>query len=717
MTCGYRGCCRLVLLGAVAGLFGCARPAVDRALEGVVFHVAPDGDDDGDGTAERPFASLERARDAVREWRRQAVAPPPGGLRVVLRGGLYPRQTSFQIGAEDSGTAESPVVYMAAPGERVVLSGGASLASVSFVPVRDAAVLGRVICPDARTRLLQCDLRALGIEDYGTLARRGFSLGVPLPPLELYLDGKRQTLARWPNEGVARIGKVVDSGPKPGDDDYQERGGTFHYTFDRPELWTGAGDIWLNGVFSKDWVWSFNRVAEIDPEAKTITFRHGEVSGILNWNQDFFHAENLLEEIDQPGEYYLDRETGLLYLLPPVGFGPETEISVTLLREPLFRLEEASHVEISGFVMELGRDVAARVAGGEGVRFRHCEIRHFGRGGIMLHGTDHAVESCHLHRLGHTPVRLDGGDWETLTPAGNRVENCHIHHWGYWQRVYNPAVSLWGVGQVVRHNLFHNCPHDVIEVRGNDHLIEYNEFHHVVEDFQDMGAIYANLGQSPAQRGTVVRRNFFHHIGRGTKSKQGAVYPDNCTMGWRIEENIFYRIGTAETPDNWAVMNNGGAHIHVANNIFVDCTRPYTLSFLLDAWAKSWVPRYQTGWEETMAKHDFARMPHGTRYPELLKLLEEDRIQPDSNTFARNVAFNPTAPREYDGMFLVRYGPQDRLQAENNWLAGEDPGFVDLAGGDLRLRPDASVFDRVPGFRAIPFERIGLSGPVGPENR
>jgi len=105
------------------------------------------------------------------------------------------------------------------------------------------------------------------------------------------------------------------------DSDFLDRGGTFSYSFDRPDLWTQATDIWLDGVFTWSWEWSYNKVASINTVTKHITLRYGEVSGIDDqYSGNFFFAQNLLEEIDVPGEYFLDRATGVLYLLPPAVF-------------------------------------------------------------------------------------------------------------------------------------------------------------------------------------------------------------------------------------------------------------------------------------------------------------------------------------------------------------------------------------------------------------
>jgi hypothetical protein len=45
---------------------------------------------------------------------------------------------------------------------------------------------------------------------------------------------------------------------------------------------------------------------------------------------------------------------------------------------------------------------------------------------------------------------------------------------------------------------------------------------------------------------------------------------------------------------------------------------------------------------------------------------------------------------------------------DDNWITDADPGFVEAASGDFRLRPDAQVFTRLPGFQSIPLEKMGL---------
>ena len=102
----------------------CVQPIAAAEL-----HVAPDGAADAPGTAERPLADLEQARDVIRDWKKNGKLTP-GGVTVWVHGGDYFRQQSFTLTAEDSGTAESPIVYRSWPGETPRLLGGKRVEAV-----------------------------------------------------------------------------------------------------------------------------------------------------------------------------------------------------------------------------------------------------------------------------------------------------------------------------------------------------------------------------------------------------------------------------------------------------------------------------------------------------------------------------------------------------------------------------------------------------------
>jgi len=143
----------------------------------------------------------------------------------MLRGGTYYLKQTLEFGAEDSGTEGAPVVYAAARGEKVILSGGRPLNSAAFRPVDDSAVLAR-LPEESRGKVLQVDLRAQGITDFGVMRPRGWSRPYTNPGLELFFNDQPMQLARWPNQGTVPIGQMIDPGSASGDGDFS-RGGTF----------------------------------------------------------------------------------------------------------------------------------------------------------------------------------------------------------------------------------------------------------------------------------------------------------------------------------------------------------------------------------------------------------------------------------------------------------------------------------------------------------
>ncbi|MBB6734649.1 Ig-like domain-containing protein [Cohnella zeiphila] len=695
---------------------------------GTAFYVAPNGSDSNSGGPGDPFQTPEAARDAIRTLK-STNGLPAGGVTVYLREGTYERNEAFELTEADSGTADSPIVYRSYPGETARLTGGTNLDRSGFEPVTDPAVLQRIIDPAARGQVLRFDLKAHGLTDYGTISRHGYwkaSDISELPPMELYIDGQGMTLARWPNEGTVQMGDIVDPGPTVDDPDLQTRGGTFHYDYDRPSLWTQADDIWLDGIFGYSWEWSYNRIASIDTEQKTITLQYGEMSGIQkNWYPDFHFAENLLEEIDRPGEYYIDRTNGLLYLLPNAAFKTgHGDVTVTTLRDPMISARDASYVSFEELSLEYGRDTAAVIIGGSHVTIDHCDIGNFANKAVSVNettrfmdpvpddaltGHDHLVSNTHIHHIGGAAVTLNGGDAVTLTPGNNKVENSHIHDFAYYNKAYNPGVSLSGVGNQAIGNEIHDAPHPGILIFGNDHLVENNDIYDICKMFSDLGAIYMNEGATPQHRGTVIRHNYFHHIGENKPGVEG-VYPDNLTMGLTIEGNIFYKMG------NSGIKNNMGSYIKADNNIFVDTYIPYDNQelFMGDGPGNKVDTAYMPQWKALFEQNDnFAGTPYLEQYPELANFFDENRYYPDTNTFTNNVVYNKAVQRSKDVDAQGARDVNQLLHAEGNWVADQDPGFEDLAAGDFRLKDDAAVFARIPGFEAIPFEQIGTHGKIG----
>ncbi|MHB9134327.1 MAG: right-handed parallel beta-helix repeat-containing protein [Armatimonadota bacterium] len=652
--------------------------------------VAPDGHDDGPGTKAQPFASLERARDAIREIKR-AGKMPAEGVTVWLHGGKYVRTTGFTLTAEDAGTAQAPISYRAYPGEVVHLIGGKEISG--FVPVTDPTVLAR-LQSEAKAHVLQVDLKAQGITDLGKLVSRGF--GRPSQPahLELFFQDQPMTLARWPNNDFVQIAAIPDTGKH--DDGHGQTEGKledgFYYEGDRPKQWQAADDIWIHGYWSWDWANSYERIDTLDTTTRLIKTR--APFGLYGFRaKQRYYFLNILEELDAPGEYYMDAKSGILYFWPPAPLEQGRAV-VSVLETPLISLQDAAYVTISGLTLECTRGDGIRITGGTQNTVERCVVRNTGDWGIIVNGgTRHTVSGCDLYNLGDGGVRLAGGDRKTLTPGGHLAENNEIHHMGRWSRCYQPGIAIDGVGNRLAHNLIHDGPHCGIMLSGNEHQIEYNEVHHVALETGDVGAFY--MGRDYTMRGNTLRYNYFHHLG-GVGMGSMAFYFDDCSSGNTVYGNIFYKT-------KWAMFIGGGRDFRVENNVFVDC-HP---AVHVDGRGLDHSPVWHDMVYKTMKKRLEEMNPHQPPYRERYPILAEldpfyaknDGVPPGNILVAHNICSG--------GVWLEVgwHATEAMLQLQDN-LVGDDPGFVDKTKGNFQLREDSPAFKM--GFTRIPVEEIGL---------
>jgi hypothetical protein len=673
---------RSILLALVA--FGWSGTAL-----AVEFFVSPAGHDANPGNAEKPFATLEQARHALRQ-QHQADGKPSGTSTIWLRGGDYLRTTAFELSAADSGTAEAPVVWRSYPNETARLIGGRTLAG--FQAVTDPAVLGR-LDERARTAVRQIDLRALGISDFGAMRSRGF--GRPTTPAhcELFCDGKPMTLARWPNEGTwSSIAGFPDATAR-GDDHGGKIGsleGGFTIDSDRPFRWQDTGDLWVHGYWAWDWANSYERVASWDKASKLI--KTAPPHGLYGFRKgQRFYFLNILEELDQPGEWFLDRTAGVLYFWPPKELDESCSVTLSLLEQPLVRLSGVSHVTFQGLTLEAARADAVVVQGGAANIVRDCVIRNIGDWGARIDGGNgHGVVGCDIFDTGDGGVSMQGGDRQSLAPAGHFVENCHFVRQGRWSKCYVPAVLIGGVGMRASHNLIHDHPHCAILFGGNDHLIEFNEIHHIALETGDVGAIYT--GRDWTCRGNRIRHNFIHHTGGVGMGSMG-VYMDDCASGTEVFGNVFYKV-------HWAMFIGGGRDHRVENNLFVDCDP----AVRMDGRGLDTSPVWFNMVYDYMKKQLAAVPPelYRTRYPQIRDLdryyAKTDGVPPENNLLARNVCVGKW-------LEVGWHAKPEMLKLEQNYV-GADPGFAAPDKLDFQIRADSPVW--AVGFQAIPFEQIGL---------
>ncbi|MCS6950314.1 MAG: right-handed parallel beta-helix repeat-containing protein, partial [bacterium] len=332
--------------------------------------------------------------------------------------------------------------------------------------------------------------------------------------------------------------------------------------------------------------------------------------------------------------------------------------------------------------------------GGRQVAIAGCTFRNIGTVGVIIEGGgEHRVLSSDFTDLGDGGVQVSGGDRHTLTPCGHEVVNCLFTRFSRWSRTYRPAVLVGGVGVRVAHNLMYDAPHNAILLGGNDHLIEFNEIHHVCTETGDAGAFY--MGRDLTQRGTVIRYNYFHDLGKSLQADTFvdvmAVYLDDCTCGITIFGNLFVRAGRA-------AMIGGGRDNSVENNIFVECDPAVHVDARGLGWAIFWFDGRDSTLMDRLKAVPYQQPPWSERYPELVNILQDDPAVPKGNRIVRNICVGGRWIDLYDNL-------NEQIVTIRDNMVNEEVG-LEMTPRGVRLRKGSPALRR--GFQPIPFEKIGL---------
>jgi hypothetical protein len=673
---------RLLFLGCVL-----LSPLSVNATE---FHVAPTGNDTYPGTETQPFATLEKAREAIRKTPDQSDRP----LLVKIHAGEYLLEKPLTFSREDSGTTRSTVIFQGPPSGEVRLTGAVPLAVSQFKKLTPDTSLWNNLDPSARENVLSCNLREAGISNYGAVNPIPFGAQEPAP-LELFFNDTPMTLARWPNQGFA-----FSLGAPP-----NSSGQSFLYEGDQPTRWAGSKTLMLHGYFGKPWADETVIGFAVNPDAHTLSVepkpRYGFGKNLP------YYAFNLIEELDTPGEWFLDRPSGTLYFWPPAPL-ENARVRVSILQQPLIEMKDVSHLVFENLIFEANRTDGVVIRNSSNIAIRNCRVRNVGLYGIRIEGgQNNRVSSCELSDCGAGGVLLSGGDRATLKPSRHTVENCDIHDFSRRVRTYTPGVDLVGVGQIVRNNRIHQAPHFALRYRGNNHLIEYNDIHDVCREVSDAGALYA--GRDWGSYGNIVRYNFLHDIRSAVyeSAEVHGVYLDDCDSGHLVFGNLFCRI------QGMAVLIGGGRDNRIENNIFVECKSAVHID---QRGSKLVTQGGNTGWTSTdllarIEQYRYTQPPWSVQYPKLAAILKdglEEAKRPWGNEVLRNLGYR--VPRWAHDLGNGYETSTYLIQQDN--LPDADPLFVNPDQGDYRLRPESPAL-KIPGFQPIPIEKIGPTG--GPE--
>jgi hypothetical protein len=691
---------RLLMLAIVSAL--CLAGDVTSAAEVAgEWHVSPQGNDAHAGTRAQPFATLERARDAARARDRSAEAI--NSDTIWLSPGLHRRTRTLDLDERDS------KLVIRGPADRGArVHAGRFVDPAAFVPVRDPRVVAR-LDPAARGRVLVLDMKAAGLPAVA-VPPDVFRDGGGLP--ELFIDDARLPLARWPDDGPATMGDVLEKGEQRG------RGGAFISRDDRVARWRVEDGVWLEGYWRVPWDPVTIRVAAIDPATRRIDFA-GTVSGGIGSKyapkgkkgdgKEPWWAVNLLEEIDREGEWCVHTASGMLYVWPPKAFGATSRVFVGGIREPVVKITGARAITLQSLTIEGGSGAGVEIVGGRDGLVLGCTFRKLGGTAVVVTGgTAHAVRSCDIFDIGDAGIRLVGGDRAGLEPCGHEAINNDVHHVGIRRKTYAAAIHLGdmsfqgkpardAVGCHVANNYLHDLPHAAVLYTGNDHLLERNEVCRVALTSGDVGAFYSSLDWT--SHGNVLRHNLVHDCPRAN-----AFYVDDGDSGDTIEGNLVIRSACG------AFLGGGHDNI-VRHNVMVECA----VGIHVDSRGVSRGYHDNPRLRSRLASARADTEPWSVRYPTLARLLDPatDAGRPHGILIAENVTVRcGTSLRksgrkgELDGVSIV-----DNLDLGKG-TGGDDPLFIDPVKFDYGFAAASPVLRRFPAFPRIPIESIGLQNDL-----
>ncbi len=655
------------------------------------------------GSRENPVADLSGALGLVKKAVKAGLTEP---LTVHLSEGEYLTE-GLVMGEDASGTPEFPVCWKAEG--KVTVNGGLTLSPSLFTGLSGEEK--ERLRGDAKEKVVKCDLTKLGLtrDDWGEMCAIGNYHsgnnydGAVVSPMwcELFVNGTRQEIARYPDRDFLFCGEPVKEGIDKHRGLLEEEFAKVRnpegdiYSIDpetakRAASWKSLDGVWMFGYPMFGWADMSSPVVSIDPDKCTMETAWVSSMGIREHGS--YYLYNIFEELDCPGEWFLDREKGILYLYPAAEL-ETADIKLSLITTGLVRVEDGHDIVFSGIDFTGTRGDGLEIKG-KRIKIENCVIRNVAGWAVVLEGEDCLVTGSEIERTGRGGIRLTGGDRADLTPSGDVVSYNHIHHIAEIFRTYNAAVELFGVGHLVTHNEIHDSAHVAILFHGNNHVMEYNEIYEVCKLADDASAIYA--GRDYTIAGNIIRYNCFHDMRSDADNSIGifGTYCDDNMGATYIEHNVFIRCQSA-------VLFHGGHDLNFRGNLIaLHCPKSvYSIRFHRFFYWRALLPGgyhleriKAVPWQSEVWKK---------AYPHLSEYITWD---------PENVQCCPHYC-DVSGNVLIDHMPIDinfdwaeesyHNRVENNTIMDA------LPTGDFRKLCEETIPEMVEGFEAIPFSRIG----------
>lgn len=709
-------------------------------MDGQKIFVSTVGDDSGDGSEEEPLRTLEKAIDVANEMREDSDKL----IEILLREGTYSVTNTIKI--INSKKDDSLLKISAYQDEKVTINAGVDI-PLSAMNIADSDFTNAIIDKPNAGSVLQYNLKDAQIEDFGEISLRGHLISDEKEAqAELSLNGEVQKLAGWPNGEYTGLIKPTDS------NEYGKRtksgianGCSFKVNYDRPSQWSKPEQAWLSGTIGPNYEFDYYPVSRFDSEEKRVYLSRGALEKY--YTEPYYRFENVPEELNEPGEYYIDRQSGMLYFYPPEDAPKDSVLTITMSTPTLdvsrkapnsmFRIENSKNIVFENLIFKGGRGSAITGKNNSNIKFINCEINSFGENGIRFDAsTDITISDCKIHDVGQDGILfVSCGNYQTLSPSNIVVSNNDIYNFARLERSYKTGIDFGYrcVGATAANNHIHNGPHAGMIFYGVNNDIYGNEFDNLVTEFSDMDALYCNNSNYPWERGNKIHNNYFHDIGKSSMNGRHqinvrAIRTDNRGCGLNIYENLFYNIGDGGNGNG----NNGigaitaeGTRNRIFNNLFVDCNEAYfnTLQYkeietaddgtlypdtIINSSGVEVANTINGAKVADLKKQMEKYLPvYGKQFPELYNYFYEHPNMSKTNEFKNNMIINIAIPlSNFNGTQNEEgfRGSQMLTAASGNYVSTSDPGFVSYDNGNLELSSSATLLvEGLPKFEMSSF--------------
>lgn len=665
-------------------------PGVWASEEAIEIHVSVSGESTGTGSEKNPVDSLENARKLVLK---RKLEKPDVPINVIFHGGTYRFTSGVKMTDADSGSEKGPITYMAADGEKVYFKGSSEIDLSKIKLVEDAKILAK-LPRTSRGKVGYIDLAEQGFENLRQMPTETsmYYTHSAYEYAEIYLDGNQQTMARWPNgeNGYTQMASVVSKGGTG----VKGVGGIFETKDYRLMNWVDAKDAWIVGFLNYDWAYDRIPIKSIDVEKKQITLKHGSIYGLSMSHSYRYAIINLLEELDVPGEYYIDHDKNILYYYPEKSLKGAT-MEILTLEDDLIRMDGVKNVNFKGINFEQAMGCAIKAYDKlENVSINNCVFNNIGRYGIW-HFTnkqsqiaanttqasqyrENGLENVHVdnnafYNIGLSSFKVYCGSRDKNKLSGCTFNNNYLYHIGTFDRK-STGFDVYGVGVEIANNTIHECGYGMNYI-GSDMNIHSNEIYNVMKSLNDGSAIYS--GRNFINRNNKIYENYLHDIVAKdplikTTYSHG-IYWDDMDSGNEAYRNII--VGA-----NNAIVINCGMSNNVHDNIFVNSTEQGVYISTYGMGGEASIVRQTTQGEMALQNPDYERF-----HEEIRADIDSGMIAlPARNTLNNNITLNSD----------MTYN--DMITGYNNIGTSYEvlpEAFVDAEKGDYRIKKSENKTD------------------------